>query len=76
MKQIVQYVDQAIEVTLDTRVVGETVEVGQVVRAVPNSGGKEYVRLQFNDGRSYRFDGKWMPETSADVAVERRWVPE
>ena len=78
MKQIVQYVDQVVKITRDATVTSETVEVGYVTRATPNSGGAEYVRLCIGDD-SWLWNAPvrdWNDKVSADVAVEGRWVKE
>ena len=78
MKRIEQYVDQEVRITLNAKVTSETVEVGYVTRATPNSGGKEYVRLCIGDD-SWRWNAPvrdWNDKVSADVEVEKRWVAE
>jgi len=66
--------------TVDGSTVSNDAEVGRVIRATPKTGGAEYVRLQFESGESYKWDG--VSETySKDVVAddpnaEVRWVKE
>lgn len=74
-----QDVLETIEIVIGGETVQDTRVIGEVVRAVPNNGSVEYIRLQFHEGMSYLWGaplGDWSELVSHDVAVETRWVLE
>lgn len=58
---------------------GETVTqiVGQIVRAAPNDGsGPTYCRLQYDDGRSYKWSGNYAEVDINTAEDDPKWILE
>jgi hypothetical protein len=85
-KTVEHIVQETTEIVLDGVAFSDTDDIGQVVRATPNSGGRpEYIRLQFDaighprNGETYRWNAPvtgWNSGVSNDPDSEDRWVRE
>ncbi len=51
-------------------------ECWQVVRATPNSGGQEYIRLQNVDGRSFKWNAQVADYNDSVALDDPRWKAE
>ena len=82
MRSTVRSISRVEELIIDGQTFSESNEIGQVVRATPVSGGDEYIRLQYEDGRSWLWDAPladWSHDIDVDadaVSFDVRWSKE
>ena len=83
MKRTVQTITREEELIIAGETFSESNEIGQVVRAKPiHGGGDEYIRLQYEDGRSWKWIGPladWSHDINVDADssdFDARWVGE
>jgi len=83
MKSTVKILNREVELIIDGLAFSESGIVGQVVRATHTAGNSpEYIRLQYNDGRSWKWDAPlddWSDSVADDIdssGFDARWARE